>query len=114
MKPTDLRKLVTAFMIAISWWLLGERQVVNAQYVPPLNNRTDIVLNTNGWRFILSDVPAATNVVFDDSSWTSISIPHTWNNLDGQDGGDNYYRGIGWYRVHCTVDGSLYRTARSI
>jgi len=26
--------------------------------------------------------------------------------LDGQDGGNNYYRGIGWYRVHCAVDGS--------
>jgi beta-galactosidase len=25
--------------------------------------------------------------------------------LDGQDGGGNYYRGIGWYRAHYTVDG---------
>ena len=25
---------------------------------------------------------------------------HTWNNLDGQDGGNNYYRGPGWYRRH--------------
>lgn len=26
-----------------------------------------------------------------------INLPHTWNNLDGQDGGDNYYRGTCGY-----------------
>ncbi len=26
-----------------------------------------------------------------------ISLPHTWNNIDGQDGGDDYYRGKCWY-----------------
>jgi beta-galactosidase len=34
-------------------------------------------------------------------------LPHTWNNLDGQDGGDNYYRGIGWYRTHFKLSGKL-------
>lgn len=27
-----------------------------------------------------------------------IDIPHTWNAIDGVDGGDNYYRGIGTYK----------------
>ena len=76
--------------------------VFGQTYSPPSNPREDINLDA-GWRFIRQDVPAATNVVFDDSSWTSISLPHTWNNLDGQDGGNNYYRGIGWYRLHYTV-----------
>jgi beta-galactosidase len=40
---------------------------------------------------------------FDDSAWSSVTLPHTWNNLDGQDGGNNYYRGIGWYRKHYFV-----------
>ena len=40
---------------------------------------------------------------FNDSSWTPLGLPHTWNNLDGQDGGCNYYQGIGWYRLHYTV-----------
>ena len=35
---------------------------------------------------------------FDDSTWQAVQLPHTWNNLDGQDGGNNYYRGAGWYR----------------
>ena len=32
-------------------------------------------------------------------AWTTVSLPHTWNALDGQDGGDDYYRGIGTYRI---------------
>ncbi len=28
---------------------------------------------------------------------TSVALPHTWNALDGQDGGNDYWRGIGTY-----------------
>ncbi len=28
-----------------------------------------------------------------------ITLPHTWNNLDGQDGGGDYYRGTGTYEI---------------
>lgn len=27
-----------------------------------------------------------------------VNVPHTWNAVDGQDGGDDYFRGIGTYR----------------
>ena len=30
-------------------------------------------------------------------------MPHSWNTQDGQDGGSNYYRGVGWYRKTLTV-----------
>lgn len=75
-------------------------------YSPPASSRADINLDS-GWRFIRQDTNGAQNVSFDDSSWTNLSLPHTWNNFDGQDGGNNYYRGIGWYRRHYTVDASL-------
>jgi beta-galactosidase len=58
----------------------------------------------SGWRFIRQDVAGAQTNGFDDSSWTVLNLPHTWNNLDGQDGGNNYYRGIGWYRLHYAVN----------
>ena len=32
-----------------------------------------------------------------DSRWDFVSLPHTWNALDGQDGGNDYFRGTGWY-----------------
>jgi len=31
--------------------------------------------------------------------FSSIALPHTWNNLDGQDGGADYWRGIGVYNI---------------
>ena len=27
----------------------------------------------------------------------NINLPHTWNNLDGQDGGGDYFKGTCWY-----------------
>ena len=27
----------------------------------------------------------------------SVTLPHTWNALDGQDGGSDYYRNTCWY-----------------
>lgn len=29
--------------------------------------------------------------------WDYVTLPHTWNNIDGQDGGNDYYRGKGYY-----------------
>ncbi len=55
--------------------------------------RKRILLNED-WKFIkegnnleeLSDLPGE-----------SIHLPHTWNAADGQDGGNDYYRGVCWY-----------------
>jgi len=34
---------------------------------------------------------------FLEISWKKVNVPHTWNNIDGQNGGNNYYRGLCWY-----------------
>jgi beta-galactosidase len=65
--------------------------------------RKDIILKT-GWRFIRKDIPSAQSTGLDDSSWQVVTLPHTWNALDGQDGGDNYYRGACWYRLNFPLD----------
>ena len=52
--------------------------------------------------------PAPTAPAFDDSAWTSVSLPHTWNETDSyrayisHSGGDQSEKmmGIGWYRKH--------------
>jgi beta-galactosidase len=54
---------------------------------------------SQGWKFALK--PAGSgfeSIGFDDKSWVAVQIPHTWNALDGQDGGA-YFRGDGWYRL---------------
>lgn len=68
-------------------------------YRPQTCSRTETAL-LHGWRFIRQDVAGAEGINFDDSTWPQTDLPHTWNNLDGEDGGDNYYRGSGWYRLH--------------
>lgn len=74
-------------------------------YSPPATHRTDLKID-DGWRFLRSDADGAQEITFDDANWTSVNLPHTWNNLDGEDGGSNYYRGPGWYRKHLTLDNS--------
>jgi hypothetical protein len=55
--------------------------------------RTKINFN-EGWLFSKE----AQNVeTLDLTKFASVSVPHTWNNLDGQDGGGDYYRGTCWY-----------------
>ena len=71
--------------------------------------RTDVSL-ASGWRFAFGETPGAESTAFNDSAWSEVSVPHTWNAKDGQDGvlagptnintmmkGD-YARGSGWYR----------------
>lgn len=34
-----------------------------------------------------------------DADFTEVALPHTWNALDGQDGGSDYWRGTANYRI---------------
>ncbi len=63
------------------------------------------VTNINSdWLFKFgADTNSAISASADTSSWTAISIPHTWNAQDGADGGYNYERGCGWYRKSVTI-----------
>ena len=56
-----------------------------------------------GWRFIREEVATAATAEFDDSGWASVTLPHTFNGADGDDGG-TYYRGPAWYRRTLTLD----------
>ena len=40
---------------------------------------------------------------YHDGTETQVNIPHTWNNIDGQDGGDDYYRGTCVYEKNFTT-----------
>ena len=57
-----------------------------------------------GWRFQQSAaVTGAESPTFDDSAWSTVNVPHTWNRL-GNEGTTrspltNTVQGIGWYRL---------------
>ncbi len=50
----------------------------------------------DGWRFYKGDCPEAAQPTWDDSRWTTVHLPHTWN-TDAYETKD-YYQGKGWYR----------------
>lgn len=54
-----------------------------------------IVDNLNdGWYFTKEQIDPA-NPPF--ASMEAVKLPHTWNAFDGQDGGNDFYRGTCWY-----------------
>jgi beta-galactosidase len=62
----------------------------------------------SGWKFSYGDAAGADKPEFDDAAWSSVSLPHTWNETDtyrsyiSHGGGDvgEKMLGIGWYRKH--------------
>ncbi|MDR1737479.1 MAG: discoidin domain-containing protein [Candidatus Symbiothrix sp.] len=61
----------------------------------------------NGWKFQKNTSASPSAAAYDDSSWETVNIPHTWNATDAQDGGGNYARTIGWYRKTIAWDASF-------
>src|SRR5439155_15674063 len=65
-------------------------QARNVKPLPTGRQSPAATIINAGSKFTRADVPGAAKVSFDDSAWQRIRIPHTWNNLDGQDGGNDY------------------------
>jgi hypothetical protein len=91
----------------LSLFCIGGLTMVSAQqYVPPSSPRISYNFNSD-WKFIRSDVTNGRDLALDDSKWTTVSAPHTYNEVDTYDeiishsGGERHqYTGIAWYRKH--------------
>ena len=55
--------------------------------------RQIINFNTN-WAFTKEAEAAPATM---PENWEQVNLPHTWNNVDGQDGGNDYHRGTCYY-----------------
>ena len=53
-----------------------------------------ILLNQSDWHFTKENPGIPTAIMGE-----AIALPHTWNAVDGQDGGNDYYRGTCWYTL---------------
>ena len=51
------------------------------------------MINEN-WKFVKAAENVADAV---QAAGEVVNLPHTWNAEDGQDGGNDYYRGVCWY-----------------
>ena len=73
---------------------------VGDAYFVPTDPRSATPLDGT-WRFAFAPSGNPAVVGFDDSKWSAVTLPHTWNAYDAQDGvggPDGYARGKGWYR----------------
>ena len=61
-----------------------------------------LVQNFNqSWKFRRSDVSGAEATAFDDSSWSNVGLPHSFDLPSFMETG--FYAGYGWYRKHFDV-----------
>jgi beta-galactosidase len=77
-----------------------------APYTPPASPRAKLSFDLN-WKFVRDDVPGAEAPGLDDTAWTTVATPHTFNDVDSfrqiisHSGGDRgTYKGLAWYRKH--------------
>ena len=76
-------------------------------------SRTDLNFNPD-WLFTRADPQGAASDLFDDSGWTAVSTPHTFNDVDtfahwsvpGHRGEQASWGGRTWYRKHFRIPDS--------
>ena len=52
----------------------------------------------NSWLFTKNAALVSENhTALNTADWEAVNLPHTWNAVDGQDGGNDYYRGTCYY-----------------
>jgi len=80
-----------------------------AVYSPPAKRMT--LLENRSWKFIKQDVSGAQAAGFSDASWSSVSLPHSFD--------IPYWRAtaatsptVGWYRKHIPIDASWITSKR--
>jgi beta-galactosidase len=104
MKPLAGRILCAALLCG-TVALAGARQTTRPDAPQAPASRETLNFNLD-WRFIKDDPPGAAAEKFDDSSWTQVSIPHTYNDVDtfdnastpGHRGEQIQWGGRTWYR----------------
>ena len=79
---------------------------------PSQGNRLKINFGATPWLFSRGDPVNAQAVNFNDAAWTTVGLPHTWNENDiyintAAGGPGPNMGGLSWYRKHFTLDQSL-------
>ena len=54
----------------------------------------EIISLNRKWAFSKEAEAVPTSI---SPKWNFVNLPHSWNGIDGQDGGNDYYRGTAWY-----------------
>ena len=69
-----------------------------------LGNMRKITNLNSDWYFLKDGTKKDKTPRRANKKWEQVNLPHTWNNMDGQDGGFDFYRGACWYFKTVKVD----------
>lgn len=104
------RIVIRISLILFSLLMLSACSLVQSESDLPKGNREKFNFNLD-WRFIKDNPQDAFLAKYDDASWTRVSCPHTFNDIDTfddlspghHDGESNQWRGTVWYRKTFTL-----------
>jgi beta-galactosidase len=87
-------------VLAFFFWAGG----AHAAYVQPTVDRAKVQLN-GSWKFIKSNTLTGAGVAnFDDSTWDTVAVPHTWNAVASYFSNNRIADASNaWYRTHFAV-----------
>jgi len=110
-----MRAIICGLLVALLPLGAGAADVSSdgAPYQAPASPRIRFNFDAD-WKFIREEVSGAQSPGFNDASWTLVSTPHTYNDIDtfnkiishggGQRGA---YQGPAWYRKHFRLPSEL-------
>ena len=97
--------------------LIAQQGAAQEKFTAPASPRATYSFNAD-WRFMRAaqpdqDIPGFEAPAFDDSKWTLVSTPHTFNDVDSfrqiisHSGGDRgMFKGLAFYRKHFKLPAS--------
>ena len=97
-----MKRLNHPYRHKVATWIIAT--VLASFIVSPCIAQRETQTINDSWKFLKGECAAASDSAFDDSQWSSIHLPHTWN-TDAYTEKD-YYRGTGWYRRPVHIPGS--------
>ncbi|MBN1130919.1 MAG: DUF4982 domain-containing protein [Chitinispirillaceae bacterium] len=88
-------------LVAVVFSTFFSTTAFSQQFSLPQTKREKIKIDTS-WKFYRGDVTGAQAATFNDQSWSTVHLPHTFSTQSSL--GGSPYRGIGWYRKHITLN----------
>src|SRR5438874_712696 len=100
-------RLVAHALVALLLAGCSQATVATTDTAGPARSPRVVISLDRDWMFRKG--PLTPGLTFNSGGdWQPVTLPHTWNAQDGQDGGAPYFRGDGWYRRDLDVTDALH------
>ncbi len=104
--PAEKWQAASIYELTVNGTYVNNNDPSNGAILQTASGRDDsYAVELDGeWLFGGKTLASDQAILADHSSWKKVTIPHTWNNKDAEDGGNNYERTAYWYHKDFTLD----------